>query len=267
MGPKQAIRRNTAILLSRLPMRGLDYLDAIFQEAQGKGWGYAGVNNEVQGVRTALELEGWGPPALVLDVGANVGDWSAVARRAWPDATIICFEPSSTAAKALRKRFEGASGVRVIESAVGSEVGEAVLFGNGSGSPLASLRKRRLDHFNVELGREETVRVLSLDAFLAREAIENAVDVVKIDVEGFEMDVLEGFADGLDSVKAVQFEWGEASTGSPVHWVDFFYFWRDRGLNLYRVSPRGVVQVDRYHPRDEVMTWTNYIAVRPGPSV
>lgn len=81
------------------------------------------------------------------------------------------------------------------------------------------------------------------------------------------MEVLQGATGCLEHIKSVQFEWGEASAGSPVHWVDFWCLWRDRGFDAYRISPRGTTPVTRYHPRDEVMTWTNYIAIRSDPVV
>lgn len=260
---RQSLRKAAARLLSRIPSRGLDYLDAIFQEAQGKGWGYSGVHCEVNALARLLKADGLGRPSLVFDVGANVGEWTDEARRRWPQADIVCFEPSQVAVGALHARFADDPGIRIVGAAVGASIGEASLFGDSPGSALSSLRQRRLDHFDLKFPIEEIVKVTTLDSFLDQSDSGRHVDVIKIDVEGSEMDVLLGAQGCLEQVRAVQFEWGEASTGSPLHWVDFWYFWRDRGMRLYRISPRGITEVTRYHPRDEVMTWTNYVAVRP----
>ena len=258
----EALRRTAARLLAHIPPKRLDLLDAIVQEAQGKGWGYSGVLREVAGVRACLEVEGHSSPSLIFDVGANVGDWAAAARSAWPTSEIVCFEPSEVAGNALKKRFVSDERIRVVATAVGATEGWAELYGDLPGSPLSSLRQRRLEHFDVHLEPQESVQVRTLDSHLSICGGFGSVDVIKIDVEGAEMDVLRGAERCLESVKAVQFEWGEASTGSPLHWVDYWYFWKDRGFKLYRIYPRGILKVDHYHPRDEVMTWTNYIAVR-----
>lgn len=264
---RESLRRVSALALSRVPIRALDYLDAILQEAQGKGWGYSGVNWEVRGLAQLLERYGHGPPSLALDIGANVGEWAAEARRTWPGCRLICFEPSSLAARKLSERFAHDPRLGVERVAVASAEGQLPLFSNHEGSALSSLRQRRLEHFDVEFNTVEHVAVTTIDAYLAAHQKLPDVDIIKVDVEGFEMEVLQGAEECLKYIKAVQFEWGEASTGSPVHWVDFWYFWRDRGLDVYRISPRGTTPVTRYHPRDEVMTWTNYIAIRPDPVV
>lgn len=260
---RQSLRKSAARLLSRIPSRALDYLDAMFQEAQGKGWGYAGVQGEVNALSRLLKGDGLGPPSLIFDVGANIGEWAGEARMRWPRADVVCFEPSQVAVDLLRTKFSADPRIRVVGAAVGASIGEASLFADRPGSALSSLRRRRLDHFDLEFPVEETVKVTTLDSFLEQSGSGRRVDVIKIDVEGSEMDVLLGAPRCLEHVRAVQFEWGEASTGSPVHWLDFWYFWRDMGMRLFRISPRGITEVTRYHPRDEVMTWTNYVAVRP----
>lgn len=259
---REKLRRIAAQLLARMPGTALDYLDAIFQEAQGKGWGYAGVAREIAALKILLDGKRSRKETIIFDVGAHVGDWTSEVLKAWPLSEVTCFEPSTSSAGALRRRFASDTRVRIIQAAVGECDGEATLFANHSGSELGSLRSRRLDHFETSLSTTETVKLLSLDSYIKDCSSDLSVDILKVDAEGYEMEVLSGAQDCLQRVKAVQFEWGEASTGSPIHWVDFWYFFRDRGMNLYRVSPRGVIAVNRYHPRDEVMTWTNYIAVR-----
>jgi len=256
-------REGTAKALSILPSRVLDSLDALFQEAQGKGWGYAGVHREVAAIEGLLCAEHLAPPAVILDVGANTGEWAWEAATCWPRATIVCFEPSSHAADLLRNRFRTSDRVDVVQAAVGHGEGTAELYANSPGSALGSLRPRRLEHFGVNLQPQETVPLMTLDSFLATSELER-IDLIKIDVEGFELDVLQGAATVLDLARVVQFEWGEASTGSPAHWVDLWYFWRDRGWEIFRITPRGAIRIPRYHPRDEVMTWTNYLALRRG---
>ena len=200
-------------------------------------------------------------PRIILDVGANRGDWTYEAYSEWPRAQIFAIEPSPLAHTELCKRMEKIDNVISRKLAIGAVCGEAVLFSNEPGSELSLLRQRRLEHFGISLSLTEKVTLSTLDDFVKVNGILE-IDVLKIDVEGSKMEVLLGGEEVLRRVKVVQFEWGEASTGTQVHWVDFWYFFLEREMSMYRITPQGAKEVMRYHPRDEVMTWTNYLAVR-----
>jgi len=255
------IRRTLASNLARFPHSWLDKGEAIFQEAQGKGWGYGGVTHEIAALTKCLTNAGLAEPLIILDVGANTGDWTDAAHSEWPRARIFAIEPSLPAYSKLCKRMEKIDNVSSWKLALGEVCGEATLFSNESGSELSSLRQRHLEHFGVSLSLTEEVALSTLDDFVMDNGIP-AVDVLKIDVEGYEMEVLRGGEEVFKKVKVVQFEWGEPSTGASVHWVDFWYFFLEQGMTIYRITPQGAKEVTRYHPRDEVMTWTNYLAVR-----
>jgi hypothetical protein len=61
---------------------------------------------------------------LAFDVGANVGEWSAVMRRA--GARVVAVEPQADCARAMREHFAGDPGIVIVESAVGDWVGSAL---------------------------------------------------------------------------------------------------------------------------------------------
>src|SRR5579863_4680903 len=66
-------------------------------------------------------------PATILDIGANVGDWTATAVKAFPQARIFCFEPNPPVYKELSVRMAGAKGVTVLPVAIGTTTGTAIL--------------------------------------------------------------------------------------------------------------------------------------------
>jgi FkbM family methyltransferase len=122
------------------------------------------------------------PGHVVLDVGAHVGYYTLLsAVLAGEGGAVWSFEPNPRNARFLRRHAEinGLASVRVTEAAVAAADGTARFdFGSGSGT----------GHLATAGALE--VRTVRLDRFCAEKGI--APDVVKIDVEGAEMEVLRG---------------------------------------------------------------------------
>ena len=130
------------------------------------------------------------PGNVFLDVGANCGMYSIIANnRLGPGGRIFAFEPNPTVRELLtanlRKRDQGPA-ITILSTAIGNSVGE-VTFSCSDDSAYSGLG---------HTGRSEvaaTIRVASstLDHFVREQALPR-VDVMKVDVEGFEAEVLSG---------------------------------------------------------------------------
>ena len=134
------------------------------------------------------------PGATVYDIGANIGFFSLLAARlAGPDGAVHAFEPLPAAVDALRGHvaLNDARTVTVHEAAVGARSGRTQLMavGDGSWSHLAD-RGRHPETWDVL-----DVDIVTVDELVARGL--PAPDVVKIDVEGAEIDVLDGMAETI----------------------------------------------------------------------
>ncbi len=136
------------------------------------------------------------PGMTVVDVGANKGYFTLLAAQlTGHQGQVLSFEPAPENACWLRKSIEanGAQGVRVFEVALGDHAGERVLhLGNVSGfhSLLADLPDRTGDTLGVPCD--------TLDNVLSEAGV-TSVDLIKIDVEGAEMEVLVGAEETLRS--------------------------------------------------------------------
>ncbi len=136
------------------------------------------------------------PGDVFVDVGANVGVYSLLAS-AVPGVDSWAFEPSSCAFERLRENVSlNALESRVVtrHAAVGAEEGRSSLT---TGRDTVN----RLIRPGEEVESEE-VELVSLDAVLGTTA-KQSVSLVKVDVEGFEEDVLKGAGDLLREVGPV----------------------------------------------------------------
>jgi FkbM family methyltransferase len=151
-----------------------------------------------------------GEPRVIFDVGAGDGETVALYRRAFPNALIYAFEPTSETADILRGRFD--ESVVVVDAALGSTVGIGSLRVNQfqpttSLLPTASAGPTFWGEGLLETQAVVNVPLTTVDAFCAERNIA-FVDLMKIDVQGGELSVLEGARQLLERrrVGAVYFE-------------------------------------------------------------
>lgn len=250
-----------------LPLRSTDRLRDLATYAMGIGSASLSIHESgEEALLTQLASRWSGRTEITLfDVGAHVGDYALAARGAFGQkATIHCFEPNPSLFGTLAPRVSDDAGISCHELAVGKDTGSATLFLDAVGSSRGSLIR---DTFNVtekSVGASHEVAVTTLDEF-ARENDIARIDLIKLDVEGHELAVLQGAARLLadDAIEVVQFEFGERNLASRTFLRDFWDLFGPR-YEISRVTPRGLVPIE-YHPQCEVFAReTNYVAMRSG---
>ncbi|WP_434616948.1 FkbM family methyltransferase [Tabrizicola sp. M-4] len=226
-------------------------------KVQGKGSGSHSIAREV----AVLAGLAGGAPKLALDIGGNVGEYSAGLKARFPGLEVHVFEPSSMNIAKLQARFGAGSGVTVVPFAVSDRAGEAPIYSNAPGSGLTSLSMRKLDHLGIPFAEQEVIRTLRVEDYWRETLGGRAIDLVKIDIEGHELAALQGFGAALPSVRAVQFEFGGANIDTRTYFRDFWYLFTEAGFDLYRITPLGPQRLEHYRERDEFFSTTNYVAV------
>jgi FkbM family methyltransferase len=147
---------------------------------------------------------------LVLDVGANVGQYAGYLRDAGYEGRIVSFEPLSDAHAALTRRASGDTQWTVApRMALGAQAGEIQI--NVSGDrDMSSLLPMRDEILKVSptsrTVARETVRLTTLDAVFADYARDRDRVLLKIDTQGYERAVLDGAERSLARLTGVQLE-------------------------------------------------------------
>lgn len=207
-------------------------------------------------------------PAVLLDIGANIGDTAGRLRAQFRHPTIYAFEPAPDVFDRLRARAAEWPDVRPIHAAVGERSGEAELRITADrlmSSVLPASIAGRAFH-GAAIAEESRVRVpmLSIDEWADREHIAR-VDALKIDVQGLELAVLQGARGTLTKrgVMAVNCEaqltpeYDGAATFSE---IDLFL--RSCGFAVYQIHEvwsHGAEQrttcLDALWVREEALEW------------
>ena len=194
--------------------------------------------------------------AVVFDVGASVGLYSLVAARATgPTGTVVAFEPVPAAAQLLRSNLRRNHVERIVQvcnMAVGSGPGTLSLYVSGASSENTAAAPDP----HVRAGRPFTtieVPMVSLDGEVRRCGLQP--DIVKIDVEGWELQVLQGMRGLLGGTSKVLCEMHPA-------------LWRDRLsteaaiLQIAHETGRALVDL-RNEPRKSLDYGPYWLAASP----
>jgi FkbM family methyltransferase len=199
---------------------------------------------------------------VVFDVGGHVGDYTEALLRVRPASRVFVFEPSNSHFRLLQRRLGDRANVVLEKIGLGARSCELPLYKIGDVSGTASLTRRRLDHLGVVMDIVESVAVRTLDEIVSQHSIES-IDLLKIDVEGHELDVLNGAKKTFSEnrIKRVQFEFGGCNLDTRTTLQDFFYFFQERGFAMALVQPSGKLEpLPRYHEFLEQYRTANYLA-------
>jgi FkbM family methyltransferase len=183
-------------------------------------------------------------PETVIDGGAAFGDWSATCRQVWPDARYLAVEPLVELQPFLRN-------LELVPAALGSESGATTLYVHADLSASSTLKEQ-------EQGLEQRPRkvaCVSVDE-LVRERSASGPFLLKLDLQGAELEALAGATQTLRSTEAVVLE----ATLLPVfaggpEFAEVVAFMRERGFVPYEIFDL------RYRPLDGALVQADLVFV------
>lgn len=188
------------------------------------------------------------PEGVVIDVGANIGNYSKRVLEINKSLTVYAFEPHPATFEKLSKTIQF-NNFHAINAAVGDSEGVISLYDyeGVNGSEHASMYRKVIENIHNAKASEYRVRVCSLSKFVKKYNIQK-IALLKIDTEGSELNVLRGVTELIESaqIEAIHFEFNEMNIYSRTFFRDFWDLMPN--YEFYRLLPDDMVKIDRYSP-------------------
>jgi FkbM family methyltransferase len=190
------------------------------------------------------------PVTRVFDIGANDGQFAAGLSEEFPDAELYCFEPVSSTFRELEKNLKNTN-IKCYNIGFGSKSGQSTIYITENASTNSLIEPEKY-------ARRETVSITTLDQFVKQYEIGN-IDLLKIDTEGFDLEVLKGAEATLD-IKKVSFVYVEVGLNPqnklhvPLEEISKWLF--QKGFSLFAIYnqaeyQKGTLFADALFRRDE----------------
>lgn len=211
--------------------------------------------NALEEALSSMKARGFSP-AAVIDGGANVGDFSEFSLRLFPNAIVYAIEPQSGCQAALEfLRLRSASRLIIHSVAI---CGPAA---NGTVLTMVTDERRISTGAHVASGEvstahTESVPCITLDSLLARNLQPGASALLKLDLQGYELEALAGAITTLKFCDAVLTEVSFFSQAYEPSISALVAFLANQGFELYDIA--GIYA----RPRDDRPRQGDFIFAR-----
>jgi FkbM family methyltransferase len=190
----------------------------------------------------------------VIDVGANEGGFALLINKILPDAFIYSFEPIKSCFVELQKNTSGIKNIKHFNSALGDTEEEKQFYENEF-SPSSSFLPVKNEHVkafpftaNTKTGK---IQVKQLDSFMNSFTLNKKI-LLKLDVQGYELNILKGSQKLLNEVDLIitEVSFAELYEGQPsfneIH--RFLYkhgfYYKGNFEQLYDPQSNEILQAD-----------------------
>jgi FkbM family methyltransferase len=216
------------------------------------------------GERKLLETLKTAPTRIqtVFDVGANVGDWSAVARTCFATAEIHAFELSPATFQTLSARLQGLD-IRANNLGLGDQDTDIEFKDYGADSTVNTMLLDAQYHDHKVQPKRSRAHIVRGDSYCADHGIQE-IDVLKIDVEGAEHMVMQGFQDMLSGqrIRLIQFEYGYTNGDARFLMRDFYKLLGGAGYAVGKLTNMGVRFQPWNYKLNDFRSGPNFVAIR-----
>ena len=144
----------------------------------------------------------------IVDIGANRGQFSLVARNTFKKAKIYAFDPLKTSKRIFNKIFYNHKNINFFNVAIGPSKEKRTIHisKKEDSSSILSIGKLQSDLFpGTEESHEATIKVDRLDSFINKSHIQSPA-LLKLDVQGFELQALRGCENFFEDIDYIYCE-------------------------------------------------------------
>lgn len=142
--------------------------------------------------------------AIIYDIGANVGTWTLLAKSIFPNSQIHAFEPLDVHTTSFALNCRNLDQTHLHGFCLGNTNSSMVLHVSSfsDSSSLLESTPLEFEQFGIKKEREQTVPVKKAADLIDKKIIP-IPDIIKLDVQGYELEALSGFNTYLNSVKYI----------------------------------------------------------------
>ncbi len=215
----------------------------------------APINMQIQGA-----LKYCPNPKIIFDIGGNKGEYTNEMLKNTQQSQVYIFEPSRKNNDILNSRFAGFNNVHIMPFALSSvDNGKVILHSDSEGSGLGSLYQRDIREYNLDFEYSEIVKTRNLYNVIRENNID-AIDILKLDIEGHELEVLKTIDKSFfKNIKVIQFEMG-CNVDARIFFRDFWYLLSDQ-FRFLRFTPTGIINIAQYSVFHEFPHCANYLLI------
>jgi FkbM family methyltransferase len=197
-------------------------------------------------------------PSVIIDGGANIGNYSLFINQFNPQSTIFAFEPVESTFQKLDENVRNCKNIIPVKKGFYQKncMQEINLFNSDEHSSLYNIER-----LNYESTQKQMIELIRGDDFRNENQI-GSIDFLKLDIEGAEYDALIGFESSIRTgkIKAIQFEYGYINISTKKLLIDYYNFFEANNYIVGKIFPK-TVEFRKYEFKYEDFLGPNFIAV------
>ncbi|MEA1887459.1 MAG: FkbM family methyltransferase [Bacteroidota bacterium] len=211
-------------------------------------------NGELTLIRKLTKLS----PSLVIDGGANTGNYSLMVNRFCGDAKILSFEPVEQTFNILKENTKDSERIKPVRKGLfSSDATKKInIFPLNTHSSIYDIKGLPYDRT-----ASVSINMTTGDSVMKEYGI-NYIDLLKLDLEGAEYEALKGFSKAFENkqIRMIQFEYGYINITTRKLLLYFYEFFEQYGYIIGKVFPK-TVEFRPYKFKYEDFTGPNFVAV------
>ena len=194
----------------------------------------------------------------IIDVGANMGQFAIASSYVYRDAKIYSFEPVPDVFDILKENTKEINNITLFNKALGSKIGTLDFYRNAYSHASSALQihenQKKLVPGTSDVTKI-TVTVDLLENFLNENNLDGPV-LLKLDVQGFEKEVIKGAGDKIKDIDYILFETSfiEMYEGEPL-FEEMHEYLSSLGFKI--LAPVGFFQTSNFQIPQMDMLYKN----------
>lgn len=201
-------------------------------------------------------------PKILVDVGANAGNYSRCLLESFPRSRVYSFEPLSIPfGNLMQLSDEFVNRHTAINAGVGNEETRREIFFDPDSTEHASFSSEVTQVPYVTNSQLQMIDVVTLDGYFQDRLSGETIDFIKIDTEGFESEVLAGsrmiIAQHKPMAIQLEFNWHHMFRGHSL----FMLSQALPGYTVFQFVPGGLAQRDPKDPFSNIYVYSNFLFI------